>query len=236
MKEAIKIASQFDGYLLQSMLKSRRIGEHFLGDSTPFSSKNQITFQNVLDSLPIRSESVTLTGTLEKQPEHSAPPTLVDDFVKTVWPKAKQAASLIGLDPKILIAQIALETGWGKSIIKDVNGLSSHNLFNIKTGNNHKYESVSIKTTEYSVAIPVKMNESFRKYSSIEQSFNDYITLIKGSERYQNALASAHNPQLYVHELQKAGYASDPDYALKILLIYHGDELNQALHHCAVHS
>ena len=78
------------------------------------------------------------------------------------------------------------------------------------------------------------MNQSFRKYSSVEHSFNDYISLIKGSDRYQDALASAGNPELYVNELHKAGYATDPEYSTKILSIYHSDELNQAIQRCAL--
>ena len=138
----------------------------------------------------------------------------------------------MGLDPKILIAQAALETGWGKFVAKDSDGSSSNNLFNIKTGVITRIESVNVKTTEFIADTPIKMSASFRKYPSVEQSFNDYVSLITGSERYQSALDNAGNPEAYVNELHKAGYATDPKYGTKILSIYHGDELNQAMQRC----
>ena len=132
------------------------------------------------------------------------------------------------------MAQAALETGWGKLVAKDEDGTSSNNLFNIKTGTNKEFDSVKIKTTEYIADTPIKMTASFRKYPSVEHSFNDYVSLIKGSDRYQNALANATNPEQYVNELHKAGYATDPAYGNKILSIYHGDELNQAMQRCGL--
>lgn len=158
----------------------------------------------------------------------------VDDFVKSIWPMAKQAASLIGLDPKILMAQAALETGWGKFVTKGADGASSNNLFNIKSGSDKSHDSVTVQTTEYIANTPLKMNASFKKYPSLEHSFNDYVSLIKGSGRYQHALENAANPTAYVTELNKAGYATDPHYGSKILSIYHGDELNQAMQRCGL--
>lgn len=267
---APEVAKQFEGIFLQSMLKSMRMGEHFLDENSPFRGKDRETFQDMLDaqyaSNIASSKGIGLAAMLTRQLESVAesqnsppvemhtqttapiefiaapsqtieanedkPATSVDDFVRSIWPKAKEAASVIGLDPKLLIAQAALETGWGKFITKDVDGNSSNNLFNIKAGNNSEQESVTVKTTEYIADTPIKMNASFRKYSSVEDSFNDYISLIKGSERYQGALASATNPEIYVSELHKAGYATDPEYGTKILSIYHGNELNQAIQRC----
>ncbi|HHT0594271.1 TPA: flagellar assembly peptidoglycan hydrolase FlgJ [Legionella anisa] len=269
-KEALPdAAKQFEGIFLQSMLKSMRMGQHFLDESSPFRGKDRETFQDMLDaqyaSTIANSKSIGLADMLAKQMEHNLPAaeqsaksipakteipsslpaipakaveqeepatTTIDEFVKSIWPQAKHAASLIGLDPKILMAQAALETGWGKFVTKDTDGTSSNNLFNIKSTNGSEFDSVNVKTTEYIADTPIKVNASFRKYSSIEDSFSDYISLIKGSERYQNALASTRNPELYVNELHKAGYATDPEYGTKILSIYHGDELNQAIQRC----
>ncbi len=264
-----EVAKQFEGIFLQSMLKSMRMGQHFLDESSPFSGKNEATFQEMLDGQyanniagsggiglaamlsrqlegtvaknhpdSIKSAStdspLPLNRTNEPKEQKGTEAALIDDFVKSIWPKAKQAASLMGLDPKVLIAQAALETGWGKFVAKDADGSSSNNLFNVKTGSSKEFESVNIKTTEYIADTPISMNASFRKYPSIEHSFNDYVSLIKGSDRYQSALANAGNPDLYVQELHKAGYASDPNYGSKILSIYHGDELNQAIQRCGL--
>jgi flagellar protein FlgJ len=264
-----EVARQFEGIFLQSMLKSMRMGQHFLDESSPFSGKNEATFQEMLDGQyanniagsggiglaamlsrqlegtvggnhpdAIKTGStdspVPLSRTNEPKEQKGTETALIDDFVKSIWPKAKQAASLMGLDPKVLIAQAALETGWGKFVAKDADGSSSNNLFNVKTGSSKEFESVNIKTTEYIADTPISMNASFRKYPSVEHSFNDYVSLIKGSDRYQSALANAGNPDLYVQELHKAGYASDPNYGSKILSIYHGDELNQAIQRCGL--
>ncbi|HAT2008226.1 TPA: flagellar assembly peptidoglycan hydrolase FlgJ [Legionella pneumophila] len=260
-KEALpEVAKQFEGIFLQSMLKSMRMGQHFLDESSPFSGKNEATFQEMLDtqyaSTIAESKGIGLAALLAKQLENSVGDkannsvnsstevnntkvtnseeslSVVDDFVKSVWPTAKQAASLIGLDPKLLVAQAALETGWGKFVTRDTDGSSSNNLFNIKIGPHSEVESIQVKTTEYIADTPIKINASFRKYPSIEHSFHDYVSLIKGSERYQMALANAANPEIYVSELNKAGYATDPNYSNKILSIYHGDELNQAIQRC----
>jgi flagellar protein FlgJ len=261
-KEALPdVAKQFEGIFLQSMLKSMRKSQHFLDESSPFSGKNQETFQDMLDAQYVSniadSRGVGLAEMLAKQLERTVAPNQsthetqaptelknkqlmptnpntagIDGFVKSVWSMAKQAASLIGLDPKLLVAQAALETGWGKYVAKDTDGTTSNNLFNIKTGSNTEFESVKIKTTEYIADTPIKVNASFRKYPSVEQSFNDYISLIKGNERYQSALANAANPERYIQELNKAGYATDPNYSSKILSIYHDEDLNQAIKRC----
>ena len=276
-KQALpEVAKQFEGIFLQSMLKSMRMGQHFLDESSPFNGKNQATFQEMLDgqysssiaggkgiglaTMLAKQLEGTVGGTEKKATEslltsgkNMLPVTEsvktndpsqslnkgsskegIDDFVKSIWPKAKQAASVMGLDPKILMAQAALETGWGKFIAKDANGTSSNNLFNVKTGSNKEFESVKVKTTEYIADTPINMTQSFRKYSSVEQSFNDYVSLIKSSDRYQSALANAGNPEQYVNELHKAGYATDPKYGNKIMSIYHGDDLNQAMERCGL--
>lgn len=155
--------------------------------------------------------------------------TMIENFVNSMWSKAKQAATSMGLDPKMLIAQAALETGWGQSVAKDSDGSSSNNLFNIKSGSNSEFSSVKVKTTEYIADTPIKMSASFRKYDSIEDSFNDYVSLIKNNDRYENALVNAGSPERYVDELSKAGYATDPNYGRKILSIYNSKELNQAM-------
>jgi flagellar protein FlgJ len=267
---APEVAKQFEAIFLQSMLKTMRMGEHFLDESSPFRGRDRETFQEMLDaqyaSSIAESKGIGLAAMLTKQletiPQAEAPipnqafisvpaaqivtenqirqaeasksPGSVDDFVKSVWPKAKEAASVIGLDPKLLIAQAALETGWGKFVAKDTDGSSSNNLFNIKKGDNSTLDSVDVKTTEYLGDTPVKVTDSFRKYPTVEHSFDDYVSLIKGSDRYQEALASVRNPANYVNELYKAGYATDPEYGAKILAIYHGDELNQAVEKCSM--
>lgn len=140
------------------------------------------------------------------------------EFVATMLPMAKAAAEKIGVDANYLVAQAALETGWGKSIIRQQDGSSSHNLFGIKAAD-WQGESARVLTTEYVDGKPSKESASFRAYGSFEQSFNDYVSFLQNNERYDNALDSAANPKTFVRELQRAGYATDPQYANKVAQI-----------------
>jgi flagellar protein FlgJ len=212
------------GVGLADML-TRQLQQNASVPETPSLSQTTVSPQVAESSIPPVHAS---------EKTHDSSVSVIDDFIKSIWPTAKAAASVIGLDPKILVAQAALETGWGKFIAKDDDGSSSNNLFNIKAGNQADSDAVNVRTTEYIANTPVKVNASFRKYASVEHSFNDYIALVKGSDRYQTALAYANNPDMYVSELHKAGYATDPDYSSKILSIYHGDELNQAMQRCGL--
>jgi peptidoglycan hydrolase FlgJ len=151
------------------------------------------------------------------------------DFVSTLWPHAKAAANSIGLDPKLLIAQAALETGWGKYVIRNEQGESSNNLFNIKTNMDWDNESIDVKTKEFFGGSFRDMTASFKGYDTLSDSFSDYIGLLQNSRRYQHALNNTHNPREYIKSLHKAGYATDPNYSEKILSIYKGGELTKAL-------
>jgi len=143
-----------------------------------------------------------------------------DDFVNTLMPFAEQAAAELDLAPQVLIAQAALETGWGKHIQKLPNGNSSYNLFNIKSSSAWDGPEVNIKTLEYKNGVAERSNASFRVYASLQDSFDDYVQFIKSNPRYQEALKVTNDPEAYTFELQKAGYATDPDYAEKINNIY----------------
>ncbi|WP_372875654.1 flagellar assembly peptidoglycan hydrolase FlgJ [Pseudomonas sp.] len=139
-----------------------------------------------------------------------------DEFIAAMLPMAEQAAEKIGVDARYLVAQAALETGWGKSIIRQQDGTSSHNLFGIKSHNSWDGESARVLTTEYQGGKAVKEAASFRAYDSYAHSFEDYVSFLQSNGRYQNALSSTENPEQFARELQKAGYATDPQYARKI--------------------
>jgi flagellar protein FlgJ len=142
-----------------------------------------------------------------------------DEFIAAMLPMAEQAAQKIGVDPRYLVAQAALETGWGKSIIRQQDGSSSHNLFGIKSHNSWEGDSARVLTTEYRGGKAVKEAASFRAYDSYAHSFDDYVSFLQGNGRYEKALASTDKPEQFARELQKAGYATDPQYARKIAQI-----------------
>ncbi len=139
-----------------------------------------------------------------------------DQFVNTMLPMAREAAARIGVDPRYLVAQAALETGWGKSVMRAQDGSSSHNLFGIKAGSSWQGGSARAITSEFRDGQMVKETAQFRSYDSYKDSFHDLVTLLQTNNRYQDVVKSADNPEQFVRELQKAGYATDPDYASKI--------------------
>lgn len=149
-----------------------------------------------------------------------------EDFIKAMLPYAEKAAEGLGIDPKVLVAQSALETGWGEHTIQDSYGKTSFNLFNIKADSRWQGHLVNVPTVEYREGVAQKENANFRRYDSIGESFDDYLEFMK-QPRYEKALTVASNSEDFVNELQNAGYATDPSYAKKINSIinnYFGNE------------
>ncbi|ORT49335.1 flagellar rod assembly protein FlgJ [Vibrio sp. qd031] len=139
-------------------------------------------------------------------------------FVAQLTPYAESAAQVLGVDPSLLIAQAALETGWGKKVIGNSQG-STHNLFNIKADRSWKGDKVSKQTLEYHGQIPVTERAAFRSYESFEQSFSDYVSFLKRNPRYKTALTDSQDSTQFIQGIHKAGYATDPAYADKVLSI-----------------
>lgn len=148
------------------------------------------------------------------------------EFAKAVYPHAKEAAKLIGVDPKLLVAQAAHETNWGRMIPKHRDGSSSHNLFGIKSSS-QSAKKVVTQTKEYRKGKLVKETASFRTYDSFRESFSDYASMLKRSKRYQKALAKADSPYDFLINLQKSGYATDPSYAKKIYTVYQSSTIKK---------
>ncbi len=149
-----------------------------------------------------------------------------EEFVTRLRPYAENAAHELGVDANILLAQAALETGWGKSIISDKNK-SSFNLFNIKADKSWQGAQVNTSTVEYNNGVAKKEMAGFRAYSSFQDSFNDYVKFINSNPRYANALEVKANPEQYMHAIHKAGYATDPEYANKVIRIFQSDTVNR---------
>ncbi|WP_240776022.1 flagellar assembly peptidoglycan hydrolase FlgJ [Nitrincola schmidtii] len=145
------------------------------------------------------------------------------EFVDSLLPLAEEMAGELGVDPRVLLAQAALETGWGRHII---NG--SNNLFNIKADSRWAGERVSVSTLEYRNGVAAPEMAAFRAYGSYADSFRDYVDFLRSNPRYKQALENTANPATFVRELQAAGYATDPNYASKIERIFNGNILAQA--------
>lgn len=147
------------------------------------------------------------------------------EFVTELWPQAADAAADLGVAPDVLIAQAALETGWGKHIVRGVDGSNSHNLFGIKADASWQGRKVFSETVEYSDGIMHKERAAFRAYATPADSFKDYVDFLRSNPRYTAALQASADGQKYTAELQRAGYATDPDYSNKINEIVRSETL-----------
>ncbi len=151
-----------------------------------------------------------------------------EDFVRRLLPIARAAAGELGVDPRVLVAQAALETGWGKAVIQRGDGSSSHNLFGIKADRRWSGDTVHANTLEYEEGVVVRRREPFRVYDSFADSFSDYHTFLRENPRYGEVLDRTGDSQGFLEALQQAGYATDPKYAEKILSILGGQALRNA--------
>jgi flagellar protein FlgJ len=146
-------------------------------------------------------------------------PAHVEAFVQRLLPHAKAASASTGIPAPFMLGQAALETGWGKAEIRGADGQNSHNLFGIKAGGSWRGRTVDIVTTEYVNGQPQKQVDTFRAYDSYADAFRDYANLLRANPRYQNVIAQGQDAAGFAQGLQQAGYATDPNYAQKLLSV-----------------
>jgi flagellar protein FlgJ len=182
-----------------------------------------------------RPSTSALGGTEAGRAEAAAAPAVRDwrpasrdEFVAAIWPHAEQAAQRLGVDPRAIVAQAALETGWGRHVTRHPDGRSSHNLFGIKADGRWSGPQVGARTLEFRDGALQREQASFRAYASPAESVADYAEFIAANPRYRDALATG-DAARYLQELQRAGYATDPDYASKIMSIFNQDEFRTAV-------
>jgi flagellar protein FlgJ len=148
----------------------------------------------------------------------SSPSSTVDQFVARMLPAAQRASQATGVAPQLIMAQAALESGWGKREPRADDGSQSFNLFGIKADKSWKGAVVETTTTEYVGGVAQKTRASFRAYASYEEGFADYAKFLTSNPRYANVLATSDAAQA-AHGLQRAGYATDPGYGSKLVRI-----------------
>lgn len=150
-------------------------------------------------------------------------------FVRHLWQDAANVAADLGVSPEVLLAQAALETGWGKKVIRRESGGSSYNLFNIKADHRWKGEQVGVDTLEYVHGAMTRQHARFRAYESYQESFADYAEFLRTNPRYGEALRQTGDDVAFINALQQAGYATDPRYAEKITRILEGRVMRSAV-------
>ncbi|MDX1635604.1 MAG: flagellar assembly peptidoglycan hydrolase FlgJ [Marinobacter sp.] len=178
--------------------------------------------QEVMAAAPRKAEPAVPNETPAPIPVRFESP---EEFVSHLMPIAESVAAESGLNPQVMVAQAALETGWGRHMIENGAGEPSFNLFGIKADSRWQGESVNIATSEYREGIKMSERAEFRSYQDFESSFRDYAHFLHNNPRYRDVLASADNPDEFADKLQAAGYATDPAYGEKIRRILDRDLL-----------
>jgi flagellar protein FlgJ len=176
----------------------------------------QLTRNRAAKAGPVGNAPTSATGATPSAGQ--AAPSISDriSFVKSLEPIAQQAASQLGVSADTLIAQAALETGWGRHVPTAGNGASSFNLFGVKASGAWSGDSVDSLTTEVVKGQAASMPQSFRAYSSVQDGVNDYVTLLQRNARYQPALGTGSDVNAFATGLARGGYATDPDYVQKL--------------------
>ncbi len=189
----------------------------------PDSSNLQLPIP-VLPSQPLPAQPITSASTSRSDFR----PGSREDFVREIWPLAVRAGEKLGVSPKAIVAQAALETGWGSRQIRDDAGVSGNNLFGIKADSRWTGERVTVTTLEYEGGLPKPQRAPFRAYPDLASGFEDYVRFLQTNPRYSDALRAGGNAEAYAERLQSAGYATDPRYAEKIRSIIGSPALSPA--------
>ncbi len=153
-----------------------------------------------------------------------------EKFAHDLWPHAERAARRLNVAPEAVLAQAALETGWGAHVMQNRDGSSSFNLFGIKAAAGWSGDSVSRSTLEFEGGVPRREIAQFRAYEDVAASFDDYVDMISTNPRYE--LVGGHGSDVggFATALQESGYATDPAYADKLRNIAQGETMKRAMH------
>lgn len=162
------------------------------------------------------------------QPAAGSASERAQGFVRSIWDHAVSAGERLGVPPAFVVAQAALESGWGRAELRRADGVQSYNLFNIKAGPSWNGPVVELPVTEYANGRVVTELAKFRAYGSYAEAFDDYVNLLRTSSRYAGVLGRS-NAADFAGGLQQAGYATDPAYAEKLVRIIGGNTLRTAL-------
>jgi peptidoglycan hydrolase FlgJ len=150
--------------------------------------------------------------TFQSNPGHAsggASPEDIAAFSQKLMPLLQKAGQQLGVSPKILLAQAAIETGWGRSVV-------GNNLFGIKAGSSWTGQKINAATHEYQNGEYVGITDAFRAYPSAEASVDDFVSLVSNSSRYRAVLGSGENVVAYAQGLMSGGWATDINYVHKL--------------------
>jgi flagellar protein FlgJ len=201
-----------------ALAKEMQSGALAIG-SNPGSEQGAAASRLKLDSDSMSTDRAASTSGLTgsaRSTTDSGKPAHVRAFQDKLADAAEEAEKVTGVPAKFMMGQAALETGWGKRVIRNHDGSSSNNLFGIKAGPGWKGKVATAVTTEYVNGKPHTRVEKFRSYASHADAFKDYAKLLSNNPRYEKVLAHGGDASTFAHGLQRAGYATDPQYAAKL--------------------
>ena len=142
-------------------------------------------------------------------------------FAAVILPSIRAAAARLGVAPRALLAQAALETGWGRH-------MPGNNLFGIK-GQTAARDGFTALTQEFRHGVARAETAVFRAYDRVSASVHDYANLLLGDGRYRGVRGLGNDIPAFAQALQHAGYATDPQYASKLVAVANSPEMRAAL-------
>lgn len=251
-----EVAGQFEALFVQTMLKNMReasLGDPLLGDSNQHemyqgmldqqlalemsSGKGIGLAEMLVRQLGGESQDAPLrTDTSHRLPT-SSPVAVVqkpiwsnaESFARDVWPHAERAAERLNVAPEAIVAQAALETGWGAHVPQRGDGSSSFNLFGIKAGGGWSGDSVSKATLEFEHGVPRPQVAQFRAYTDVAGTFDDYAEMLLRNPRYESVSDHGADVDGFASALQSSGYATDPAYAQKLKRVADSETMQNAI-------
>ena len=142
------------------------------------------------------------------------------DFIAAVGPAAQASAAQTSIPASFVVADGALESGWGSSGLTQ----NAKNLFGVKADPSWTGPTYSIPTREYLNGQWVMEQALFRSYSDWLGSIQDHASFLINNPRYAPAFQCADGPS-FAQAVAAAGYATDPQYAQKIIEIINAHNL-----------
>jgi flagellar protein FlgJ len=230
------VAEEFESLFMNMILKSMRSANRAFSEGNYFDSFESKMYEDMMDeklsshlsgsrSLGIADMLVRQLkggkasptydisiGSVSKQEAFSSP----DKFVDAILPEVDKAAKKMGVNPRHIVAQAALETGWGSHLMFDSKGNNSHNLFGIKAKSDWSGKTVSIDSVEVVDGIAIQERSQFKAYDNYKDAIDDYAGMLTGHTRYTDVLETGDNVKAFGEGLMSGGYATDPEYANKL--------------------
>ena len=251
-----EVAGQFEALFIETMLKNMReasLGDPLFGDSSQHEMYESMLDQQLalemangkgigLAEMLVRQlggeEAVArirpaASYSLPASPATGAAPQPLwkdpESFARDVWPHAERAAQRLNVAPEAIVAQAALETGWGAHVPQHPDGSSSFNLFGIKAGKGWAGAQVSKPTLEFEAGVAQPQLAEFRAYDDVAATFDDYSEMLTSNPRYASVSNHGEDIEGFARALQSAGYATDPLYAEKLRDVAGSETMQRAL-------